>query len=375
MISRLVSIIRKEFIQIFRDPRTLMLIIVMPILQLFLLGYAATTDVKNISLAVWDQSQTAQSRALLDAFRAANYFNISYAVSSEPEYRSLIESGKIRAVLIIPPDYDQHLLQGNAQVSMVLDGSDATVGGTALSVARLIGQSYATKVMSDQAALSGRSASLTPPLDVRTQVWYNPDLIAAYFNVPAVIGMILYFITTLLTATSIVRERERGTIEQLIVTPIRSWELVLGKILPYIILAFIDTIEILVIGHWWFGVPVRGDIGLILLLSGLFVLSSLGIGLFASTIANTQQEAMITVMVTMLPSIFLSGFFFPIDAMPQFLQIISYAVPLRYYLVIIRALLLKGVGVAAIQNEIIALSLFALFILGVASLRFRKRLD
>jgi drug efflux transport system permease protein len=375
MNSRLISIIRKEFIQITRDPRTLVLIVVMPIMQLFLLGYAATTDIKNISLAVWDQSQSAQSRALLDAFRAANYFSIDYPVGSEQEYKDLIEQGRIRAALIIPPDYDTRLLEGTAQVSMVLDGSDATVGGTALSTAKLIGQSYATKVLTEQAALTGRPFSFQPPMEVRTQVWYNPDLIAAYFNVPGVIGMILYFITALLTASSIVRERERGTIEQLIVTPIRSWELVVGKIMPYTILAFVDTLEILVIGHWWFKVPIRGDLGLIFALSGLFLLSSLGIGLFASTIANTQQEAFITVMVTMLPTIFLSGFFFPIEAMPKFLQYVSAVIPLRYYLVIIRSLLLKGVGVGALQNEILALSIFAVFIMGAAALRFRKRLD
>ena len=375
MNSRLMSIIRKEFIQIFRDPRTLVLIIVMPMMQLFLLGYAATTDVKNISLAVWDQSQSHQARALLDAFRAANYFSIDYVVGSADEYTELIESGRIRAALIIPPDYETRLIEGQAQVSLVLDGSDATVGGTALSTAKLIGQSYATKVLTEQAALTGRPSSFSPPLDVRTQVWYNPDLIAAYFNVPGVIGMILYFITALLTASSIVRERERGTIEQLIVTPIRSWELVVGKILPYTILAFIDMVEVLIIGHWWFKVPIRGDLGLIFALSGLFLLSSLGIGLFASTIANTQQEAFITVMVTMLPSIFLSGFFFPIEAMPKFLQYVSAIVPLSYYLVIIRALLLKGVGAAALQSQIIALIIFAIAIMGAASARFRKRLD
>ncbi len=375
MNSRLLSIIRKEFIQIWRDPRTLALIIVMPIVQLFLLGYAATTDVKNISLAVWDQSQSTQSRAFIDAFRAANYFQINYAVGSEQEYRTLIETGKIRAALIIPVDYATRLQERNAQVSMVLDGSDATVGGTALSTARLIGQSYATKVLTEQLALTGRSATIAPPVEVRTQVWYNPDLISAYFNIPGVIGMILSFITALLTATAVVRERERGTIEQLIVTPIRSWELIVGKILPYVILAFVDVVEVLIIGHWWFKVPVRGDLGLILLLSGLFVLSSLGIGLLASTIANTQQEAMLIVMMTMLPSIFLSGFFFPIDAMPKFLQIVSYAVPLRYYLVIIRALLLKGVGADALKNEIVALTIFAVVILGIAAARFRKRLD
>ena len=169
--------------------------------------------------------------------------------------------------------------------------------------------------------------------------------------------------------------RDRGTIEQLIVTPIRSWELVVGKILPYSILALIDMVEVLVIGHLWFKVPIRGDLGLIFALSGLFLLSSLGIGLFASTIANTQQEAFITVMVTMLPSLFLSGFFFPVEAMPKFLQYVSAMVPLRYYLVIIRALLLKGVGAGALQSQIFALSLFAVFTMGAAALRFRKRLD
>ena len=375
MILRLSSIIRKEFIQIIRDPRTLMLIIVMPIVQLFLLGYAATTDVKNISLAVWDQSQTSESRSLLEAFRAANYFRVAYTVESQAEYRALIENGSARAVLVIPPDYAARLSEGRAQVSMVLDGSDATVGGTALSAARLIGQAFATQVLTQQMQLTGRSTASTPPVEVRTQVWYNPDLISAYFNIPGVIGMILSFITALLTATAVVRERERGTIEQLIVTPIRAWELIVGKVSPYVLLAFVDVVEILIIGHWWFGVPVRGDLALILILSGLFALSSLGIGLFASTIANTQQEAMLTVMMTMLPSIFLSGFFFPIEAMPGFLQVVSTIVPLRYYLVIIRALLLKGVGAAALESQIIALAIFAVLITGAAAARFRKRLD
>jgi ABC-2 type transport system permease protein len=375
MSSRLISLIRKEFTQIFRDPRTLWMILVMPMIQLFLLGYAATTDVKNIPIAVWDQSQSADSRSLLDAFRATGYFNIAYVVGSQDDIQALIERGDIRAALIIPPDYDHQLAEGDAQVSMILDGSDSTIGSTALSTAQLVGQSYATKVLQGQSALRGNAATFTPPLEVRTQVWYNPDLQSAYFMVPGMIGMILYFITALLTATAIVRERERGTIEQLIVTPIHSWELVIGKILPYVILGFIDTIEVLLIGHFWFKVPVRSDISLIIVTSGLLLLSSLGIGLFASTIANTQQEAFLTVMFTMLPSIFLSGFFFPLEAMPLFLQLVSYVIPLRYFLIIIRALLLKGVGADAIQGEILALIVFGVVIMGAAALRFHKRLD
>jgi ABC-2 type transport system permease protein len=373
--TRIFSIVRKEFVQIFRDPRTLALIIVMPIIQLFLLGYAATTDVRNIPMAVLDQNQTMQSRDLLDAFRAADYFRIDYYVNSTEEYQKLIESGKIRAALVIPPDYDSQLLDGKAQVLFVLDGSDGSVGATALSTARQIGQSYATKVLEQQMTLRSSSALPSAPLEVRTQVWYNPDFRSAYFMIPGVIGMILSFITTILTATTIVRERERGTIEQLIVTPIRSWELIVGKLLPYVILAFIETFEILIIGHLAFAVPVRGSLLLITLASGLFLMSSLGIGLFASTVANTQQEAMLTVMMFNLPMIFLSGFFFPIQAMPKFLQVVSYAIPLRYYLVVIRALMIKGVGFAAIQSEIISLTIFGVVIMGAAAMRFRKRLD
>lgn len=372
--SRIFSIIRKEFLQLFRDPRTLALAVVIPIVQLFLLGYAATSDVRNISMAVWDQSKTPQSRQLLDAFRAADYFTIDYFVGSTDEYQKLIESGDARVALVIPVDYDVRVLEGNAKVLMVLDGSDASIGATALSTARLVGQSFATKILSEQAALSGRAAP-SAPVEVRTQVWYNPDLDSAYFMIPGVIGMILSFITTILTATAIVRERERGTIEQLIVTPIRSWELILGKVLPYVILAFVETFEIILVGRYWFGVPVRGSLTLIVFTSGLFLMSSLGIGLLASTVANTQQEAMLTVMMYNLPSIFLSGFFFPLQAMPKVLQWVSYAIPLRYYLVVIRSLMLKGVGIEAIQREVIALAIFGAVIMGAAALRFRKRLD
>ena len=375
MNSRLISIIRKEFIQIFRDPRTLALILVMPIIQLFLLGYAATTDVRNVPIALWDQSRSSESRALLDAFRSADYFNFAYEVHSEREIQTLIEQGDVRGALVIPPDYVLKLLEGDGQVSMILDGSDATVGSTALSAARLIGQSHSIKVLSEQAARQGRGSAVQPPLDVRTQVWYNPDLRSAYFMIPGVIGMVLYAIMAMLTATAVVRERERGTIEQLIVTPIRSWELIVGKVTPYVILGFFDLFEVLLIGHYWFGVPVRSNLLLVVGTAGLLLLSSLGIGLFASTIANTQQEALLTVFVTILPGVFISGFLFPLEAMPRFLQIVSYAIPLRYYLVIVRSLLLKGVGFAALQTEIISLAIFGLVIMTAASLRFRKRLD
>jgi len=375
MNHRLVSIIRKEFIQIWRDPRTLVIILIIPIVQLFLLGYSATSDIRNIQLAVFDQSRSAESRAFLESYQAADYFVVSHYLESEDEARALIEKGDARAALIIPPDFGQRLAEGDAQVSFILDGSDPTVASTSLSAARLIGQAYATEILAETIASTGQKFELQPPVDVRTNVWYNPDLISAYFMIPGVIGMILFAITAILTATAVVRERERGTIEQLIVTPIRSWELIVGKITPYVLLAFLDMIEVLAIGHWWFGVPIRGSLALILLTSGIFLLSGLGIGLFASTIANTQQEAMLIVWMTLLPAIFLSGFFFPIQAMPQVLQWISMLMPLRYYLVIIRALLLKGVGLEMILNQVLALVAFAVVIMTAASIRFHKRLD
>ena len=378
--SRLTSLIRKEFIQIMRDPRTLALVLGIPIMQLFLLGYAATNDVRNVPMAVYDQDRGPAARRLLDAYRAADYFLLAFDVDSNDDLRDLIDSGQARVGLIIPPGYSDQVAAGAAggrpaQVMFVLDGTDPTVAATALSAAQLIGQEHATQIQAERLVRSAQSASLSPPLQVRSRVWYNPDLVSAYYMIPAVIGTIMYSLTSILTATAVVRERERGTIEQLIVTPIRSWELVVGKMLPYVILAYVMMLEVLAIGHWWFDVPIRGSLVLILAISGLFLLTSLGIGLLASTFANTQQEAMLAVFMLLLPSLFLSGFFFPIEAMPQFLQWVSYAVPLRYFLVIIRALLLKDVGLAAIQGQTIALAVFGAVLMTAASLRFRKRLD
>ena len=376
MLTRLFSLIRKEFIQIFRDPRTLALVLVIPVMQLFLLGYAATNDVRNVPLAVYDQDRGPAARRLLEAYRAADYFRLAYDVDSEEEIRSLIDSGIARAGLIIPPNYSALLDGGDvAQVAFVLDGSDPTVASTSLSAAQLIGQQFGTTIMAQTLSRSGISLQIQLPVDVRTQVWYNPDLVSSYFMIPGVIAMILFALTSILTANSIVRERERGTIEQLIVTPIRSWELIIGKLIPYILLAFLNILEVLVIGIFWFKVPMRGSLSLILVLSGLFLLSSLGIGLLASTIANTQQEAMLVVWMLLLPSLFLSGFFFPLEAMPKILQWVSYLIPLRYYLVIIRSVMLKGSTLFMLRSDVIALVIFGFGIMTIAALRFRKRLD
>jgi ABC-2 type transport system permease protein len=216
---------------------------------------------------------------------------------------------------------------------------------------------------------------IKPAIDVRTQVWYNPGLVSSYFMVPAMIGMILQYLGTMLTATAIVRERERGTIEQLIVTPLRSQELVIGKLAPYVILTFWDVIEVLIVGVLLFKMPINGDLTLLLALTSLFMITTLGIGLFISTIAKTQQEAMLTTMFTILPSIFLSGFFFPLAAMPAWLQALSYIIPLRYFLIIARGIVVKGVGMEALWSEVVALAFFAIVVMGAAAARFKKSLD
>lgn len=374
--SRILALVRKEFIQILRDPRTLLIALGIPIMQLFLLGYTATNDVRNVPLAVFDQDHGPAARELLNAFRAADFFKLTYEVDSEAQLRELIDSNQARAGLIIPPGYSRAVEgNGNAQVAFVLDGSDPTTASTSLPAAQLIGQQYATRVLADRLEARGQSAALQLPVELRARVWYNPDLISAYFFIPGLFGVILFTLTSILTASAIVRERERGTIEQLIVTPIRSWELVLGKLIPYILLAVINTIEVLVFGTLLFNVPIRGDLLLILLLSGLFLISGLGVGLLASTIARTQQEAMLMVWATLLPTVFLSGYIFPIQAMPQFLQVVSYFIPLRYFLIIIRSLMVKGVDASALRSEIIALAVFGVTIMTIAALRFKKRLD
>ncbi len=375
MKNRLASIIRKEFIQLFRDRRMLALILMLPLMEMFLLGYAFNADLKDVPMAVYDQSHSAEGRALLQAFEATGYFEQRYAAASQEELGALIDMGEAGVGLIIPPDYALRLQEGQAQVAFILDGSDPSVATTALAAAQLIAQTHSTRLMAEKLARSGSGLRLQMPVEVRTTVWYNPDMISAYFMIPGVIGMILYSIAAILTATSVVRERERGTIEQLIVTPIRPLELVIGKLLPYVFLSLFDAFEVIAIGHWWFGMPVRGSLLLISLVCALFLLTGLGIGLFASTIANTQQEAMLTVFMTLLPSIFLSGFLFPLQNMPLLLRWISYGIPLRYFLRIIRVLLIKGVGIESIQGDVLALLLFGVLIMGAAALRFRKRLD
>ncbi len=372
MIKRTLAITRKEILHIVRDPRTLTIMFLMPVIQLILLGYTATTDVEHLATAVLDQDHTLQSRELVDAYRASNYFDILYYVRSEEELGRLIDGGRAKAGIIIPTGYGESLTGENrASIAFIIDGSMPSVATTAFSAAYTVAQAQSTELIQK---IYGINVEEQPGIDVRPRVWYNPDMKSASFMIPGLMAMILQMGSSIFTALSIAREKEEGTIEQLIVTPLRSIELIVGKVIPYVIISLFNLIEVLLIGVFWFGVPINGNVLLLLALGLLSLLVSLGIGLFNSTIANTQQEAMFLTFFLMLPFIFLSGFFFPLEAMPQMLQWISYLVPLRYMLVIVRGIILKGTGLDILWDQVLALILFAAIMLTLASLRFRKRL-
>ncbi len=369
MLTRTLSIMRKEFLHIIRDPRTLAVMFLIPVMQLILLGYAATTDVGHLAMAVLDWDHTAESRALVDAYRATNYFVPMYFPPNEAALRELMDAGKVRVGLLIPAGYQRDLARGEAaQVGFVVDGSDPTVANTAFAAAQTVGQSIALRLIEERFG----GAVIRGP-EVRARVWYNPELKSANFMIPGLIGLILQMLAMLLTAMALVRERERGTIEQLIVTPLQAPEIILGKITPYVLIAFFDLAEVLIIGTLWFKVPINGSVALLVELSLLFLVTSLGLGLIISSVAKTQQEAMLLSFFMLMPAIFLSGYFFPIDAMPAFLRALSYAVPLRYFLVIARSVIIKGVGLEALHEPVLALCIFAPVTLLLAALRVRKQ--
>jgi ABC-2 type transport system permease protein len=343
---------------------------------LVVFGYAVTSDVKHLPLAVFDQDRSAASRALIDAYRASGYFDIDYQVGSNAEMARLIDGGQARSGLTIPPGYADRLARRErAEISFIIDGSDPTVANTALAAASAIGQAHGAELLQAALQRGGASPSSLPGVDVRTRVWYNPNMVSAYYMVPALIGLILQTLTALLTAVAIVREREQGTLESLIVTPVRSTELILGKIVPYVVLAFMDMILILLVGTFWFHVPINGSVALLLALAALFLLSSLGIGLLVSSVAHTQQEAMMMAFFTILPSVFLSGFMFPVASMPIVLQWFSKVIPLTYFLVIDRGIVLKGNGIDILMPQVITLAIIGVAILTLAIVRFRKRLE
>ena len=371
MLRRTLSLTRKEFIHVSRDPRTLAIMIVMPILMLILLGYAATTNIDHLRTAVYDADKTPQSRDLIEAYQASDYFDIVIYANNEEELRYLIDHNDVRGALVIPPGYGRDMAaQKRTSVAFLVDGSDPSVARTVFGASQQVGQAVSMRLLEQQLDLMGP----LPGVDVRPRVWYNPNMESSHFLIPGTIVMILFLFTTLFTSTSIVRERELGTIEQLIVTPVRSVELIVAKVLPYILVSFFVIIEVLTLGVLLFGMPINGSIPLLLGLCSLFLVTALGIGIFISSAAKTQVEAFMMTFATIMPTIFLSGFIFPIDAMPPVLQLLSYIFPARYGLVIMRSILLKGVGLEILAEQVGAVLIFTALIVTLASTRFKKKL-
>lgn len=372
MLLRIYHLIYKEFIHISRDPRTLIIMIVMPLVMLILLGYAATTDIDHLRTAVYDGDKSPQSRDLIETYQASNYFDIIKYVPREDDLAYLIDRGDVRGALVIPAGFGQHMAaQEKAEVAFLIDGSDPTAANTVFAASQQVGQAITVKLIEQRL---GTSASNLPGVDVRPRVWYNPDLQSSYFMIPGMIVLVLFVFTILFTATSIVRERELGTIEQLIVTPIRPIELILAKVLPYVVISFLVVIEVLTIGIVLFGVPIKGSLSLLLGLSAMFLLTSLGVGILVSSTASTQHEALLMTFATALPTVYLSGFLFPIEAMPRWLQVITYLIPARYALVIMRGIILKGVGLTVLIEQVMAVLIFSTVVVTLASTRFKKKL-
>lgn len=364
--SRILSILYKEFLQMRRDRMTLALVFMLPLVQLLLFGYAIQTEVKHIPTVVFDQSLSAESREMLDAFSASGYFDVISAAGSFTEVNQTIDSGRAKAGIIFPPDFSDSVKRGSpAAVQVIVDASDNMVANQAIAIANSIGLIKSQKVLT-----SKMHAQL--PYEIRIRPWYNPDGITAYFMVPAILGIVVTMTMVLMTAIGIVRERERGTMEQLIVTPIRPYELMIGKIVPYIALGYLQVTVALLVGVLVFGVPIRGSLLELYLLTLFFITASLGLGILISNIATTQMQAFQMAFFVLLPSILLSGFLFPRDAMPKIIYYLSALIPMTYYLDIIRGIVLKGIGFQYLVGQVAALLAFSVVLLTLSILKFKK---
>lgn len=373
--QRFWSIVKKEFIQIKRDRASFGIAIGMPIMMMLMFGYAVATQLEDISTVVLDQSKTAESRELIKSFQNTLYFKVVDEVKSVDEIEQGINSGKIHAAVIVPPDYSETLLKKERpQIQLIIDGSDPTTARTAFSSGVLAGERHGMKVMEQLSEKLSQKPQLGG-VEVSTRVLYNPSLRNQNFTIPGLVGLIMQNITVLLTAFALVRERERGTIEQLIVTPIKSTELILGKLTPYVIIGFFDFLFSLALGMLWFNVPIHGSLGLLLFLGAGFVICALAIGILISTISKTQLQAMQLSVLIILPSVLLSGFVFPREAMPKIIQLIGYALPLTYFLNILRGIITKGVGMEYLFNDVSLLFTLGLVLLVISIVRFRKKLD
>jgi ABC-2 type transport system permease protein len=368
--QRLVHLVWKEFLELRQNPRLFGIVIVAPIIQLTMLGYAATTDVRDVPVVVADGDRSPASRALIGRFEGSRNFTITGVVTTVGEVDPYLQRGDAWLAIAIPPGYGAALAnlpadagrQGTVSVQMIADGSDSNSTTVALG--------YATALVGEYAA----SLIGSPAIDLRIRVWFNPQLESRYFMIPGVLALLLLLVTANLAAMGIVREKELGTLEQLNVTPLRRWELIVGKLLPYGVIAFVDVLLVTAVAVLWFEVPFRGSFTLLLGTSILYVICTLGLGLLISTISDTQQQAMMTATFFFLtPMVYLSGFIFPIENMPLVIQYATYLIPLRYFLVIVRGIFLKGIGLDLLWPQAAALAIWGGAVLTLAVARSRKR--
>lgn len=357
----------KEFLHIFRDRRTLGVILFMPFMQLMIYGFAINMDVKHLATVVYDQDQTYLTRRLTDSFVQSAYFDVVKKVGSLDELRHALDHGKAKVGVLIPPSFTKNLLASKTpQLQLLIDGTDSNPANTALSTSQAILTNFMQK--------EGLVPVQVAPIDFRPRLWYNPDLKSTYFMIPGLIGLILQFIVPLITASAIVREKEQGNIEQLLVTPIKPFELMIGKLIPYVCVGLVIVTLILSVSWMLFHVPIRGNLFTLFVLTLLFISVCLGIGLWASTIADNQQQAAQIVMMFASPSILLSGFIFPRENMPLVIHFLGSLIPMTYYLTIARGIILKGLGFVDLWDQILPLIIMAVLIISLSVLRFSKRI-
>jgi len=377
MIQRILAIIQKEFSQAWRDRTTLAIILTIPLLQLIIFGYAINTNVTHIPTVVADQSLDQASRAYLDAMVNSGYFDV---VATAPDQASAIrniDEGQAHVGIVIPPDFEKNILRGDAQVLILVDGSDYFTSQSANAFATIIGQEYAIRIVYAEITQAGAQASGTslPALNALIHVLYNPDMKTLWFIIPGMAAMLLQTQSLALTAAAVVREREMGTIEQILVTPIRPIELMVGKIVPYVIIAMLNMLTVIAIGVFWFGVPFQGSFWLFSGLSFLYVFSGLGLGLVISSVSQNQRQAQQLMMLFMMVSLLLGGFIFPRYTMPAVVRLVGNLFPITYFVPIARGIVTKGIGFSVLSGQVIALVIYIVVVMFLATITFRKRLD
>jgi ABC-2 type transport system permease protein len=376
MWRRILTILRKEFRSVFRDPRMRVVIFGLPLIQTMIFGYAVSLDVRHVKLAVVDRDSTPSSRALVARFTGSAYFDPVAFTEDEEEAHRLIDSGDASAVLQINHGYERALLAGRTTpVQLIVDGSDSNTARFVVNYATQIAATANTAISVDQANRLHGLAAKTGRVDLQPRAWFNADLESRNFFVPGVIAILVMLISLMLTSMAIVREKEVGTIEQIMVTPIRPMEFIFGKCAPFALIGFVDTAMISAVALYWFDIPFRGSFFLLLLGVALFLLSTLGIGLFISTVSQTQQQAMMTTFFFFFPAMLFSGFIFPIANMPTVIQWLSLLDPLRYMLVVIRGVFLQGVGLDILWPQLAALGVIGTTVLVFAASRFHKTLS